>query len=30
MRNAWEQIEVLYALDVVDDLLQRDVYGGGA
>ena len=30
MRDACEQIEVLYQLDVVDDLLQHDVYGGDA
>jgi hypothetical protein len=30
MRDACEQIEVLYELGMTDDYLERDVYGGGA
>jgi quinol monooxygenase YgiN len=30
MRDACEQIEVLYELESTDDYLQREVYGGGA
>jgi hypothetical protein len=28
MRASCEEIEALYEMDVMDDWLQRDVYGG--
>jgi hypothetical protein len=29
MRDACEKIEVLYELEIMDDWLQGEVYGGG-